>query len=82
MKRAQFTYTDGKGKVTERDVVVYASASDFDSAFDLSEYNKDERDYFEEQLLELHEQFLADIKELGLSSNYRRFKTKNITNND
>ena len=80
MKRAQFTYTDGKGKATERDVVVYAFASDFDSAFDLSEYNKDERDYFEEQLLELHEQFLADIKELGLSSNYRRFKTKGIQN--
>lgn len=79
MKNVQFTYDNGKGKVSERDVLVVSDANDFMTAIDLSEFNDTEKQYYKEEMQEIHRVFLENIKNLGLGSNWRRFKTTGIS---
>lgn len=61
-----------------RDVVVIAKPTDNYFMFDLSEYSDSEKEYYEGQFNLIHENYLAEIKELGLSSNYRYFKENKL----
>ncbi|MCP3899163.1 MAG: hypothetical protein GY707_05565 [Desulfobacteraceae bacterium] len=61
-----------------RDVVVINKPSDNYFALDLSEYPENEKDYYEQEYLKLHDSYLKQIKELGLSSNYRYFNKDKI----
>lgn len=61
-----------------RDVVIIHKPSDNYLMFDLSEFNDAEKDYYEKAFKEIHEQYLAEIKILGLNGNYRYFKEGKI----
>jgi len=57
-----------------RDVIVINKPTDNYFMLDLSEYTKDEQEFYEDEFDKLHKAYLNSIKELGLSSNYRYFK--------
>ncbi len=61
-----------------RNVLFINKPSDNYFAFDLSEYTQVEQDYYEKEYLALHKEYIAQIKELGLSSNYRYFNKDKI----
>ena len=66
-------------KDTDRDVLIINKPSDNYLMLDFSEYNKEEQEYFEDGYNKLHKQYLEDLKELGISSNYRYFNKDKIT---
>jgi len=61
-----------------RDVVVIHKPSDNYLMFDLSEFDKKEQEIYEEEFANIHKQYLEDIKNIGLSGNYRYFKEEKI----
>ena len=79
MRNIKFTYSDSKGKISHREVVVLSEAADFMSAIDLSEYTPEEREYFAENIQLIQQEFLDSLKELGVYSNFRRFKEIGIS---
>ena len=81
--RNQFTYTKPDGSVSARDAFIVSSPSDSYFTIDLSEYDEDDRDAYTRALVELYEDMHYQMKEaivdLGLSSNYRRFKAEGVS---
>jgi len=76
----KFTYNNGKGKITHRDVEIICGAKDYITAIDLTDYSPEDRDYLREQLLLARQQLLDRVEELGLNDNWRRFKEVGISN--
>lgn len=65
-------------KNKERNVIIIHKPSDSYLMFDLSEYSDEEKKYYEDKFKEVHKQYLAEIKDIGLNSNYRNFKEDKI----
>lgn len=84
MKIATFTYTDAKGKITERTVLVTGMPSDKLRGIDLGELTPEEQVDFGNKYNELHDKYLQSLHELqqdfDLTHNYRQFIEKNIAN--
>ena len=76
----EFDYTDAKGKHTHRVVYELSPVSDKMLAIDLTEFSEEERNFYAEQLENLHAVMKEEIKQLGLGNNYRFFKEEGITN--
>ena len=65
-------------KDKKRNVVVINKPTDNYFMLDLSEYPDKEREYYESGFNRIHKQYIADLKELGISSNYRNFNKDKI----
>lgn len=61
-----------------RDVLVINKPSDNYFALDLSEYSIAEQEFYAEGVKELHDEYIAKLKDLGVSSNYRYFNKDKI----
>lgn len=75
----RFKYTKANGDESQRTVFVVSPPSDGYLTIDLSEYDKEEQDYYEGQLQAIHNEFLEEIRILGLSTNWRNFKESRIS---
>jgi hypothetical protein len=73
-----FVYKKPEGEISDRYVWEVYPASDKMLAIDLSEFDEKDRAYYVEQLKDIYETLKEDIKQLGLSSNYRYFKKDRI----
>jgi hypothetical protein len=73
-----FVYKKPEGEISERYVWEIHPASDKMLAIDLSEFDEKDRAYYVETLKDIYETLREDIKQLGLSSNYRYFKKDRI----
>jgi len=80
MIRKTFTYDNGKGKVTQRDVLVVSPANDFMEAIDLTDYAEEDKELLADIASLIHRKFLNELKEAGLVDNWRRFKSKGMSN--
>jgi len=82
-KVSRFTYTKPNGEVSERTAFILTVPTDKFLALDLSEYSPDEIAGYAKELEELYdtcnEGLKEEIKQLGLSSNYRNFIDERIT---
>ena len=67
-------YVDSKGKETSRVVYVIHPVTDTMLALDLSEFDKDEQEYYTQELTRIDDMVKQEIAGLGLRSNYRNFK--------
>lgn len=74
----EFDYTDVKGKQSHRIVWPIAGPSDKYFAVDLTEFEQEEREFLTQALNDIYTVYLAEIKALGLGSNYRYFKEQNV----
>lgn len=74
----EFDYVDAKGKHTHRMVWPISGPSDKYFAVDLTEFDVEEREFLTQALNDIYTVYLAEIKALGLSSNYRYFKEENV----
>ena len=77
-KIKEFTYTDTKGKVSERVVYQLHPVSNKLLGIDLTEFSSVERDFYEEELKNLDMLISQSIKAMGLGSNYRNFLGEKI----
>lgn len=73
----RFTYNKN-GELSERVVYVLKKPSDLLFGIDLSQFSPEEQKYYEKELDRLHAAFLEEIKEIGLNSCYRNFKSERI----
>ena len=81
MRKFKFNYVDSKGKTTrDRVAVVIAPPSDCYMCIDVTEYEPEDREYYLKEIEEAHAVFLQNIADIGLSSNWRRFKESGIFN--
>lgn len=67
------------GEETDRAVFPISKPSDFLHAIDLSEFDKEEQEYYFKSLSNLFYQVKEEIDNLGLGNNYRNFKEEGIT---
>ena len=74
----RFQYEKSPGEVSNREVFILSVPSDAYFGIDLSEFDKDEKEFYLEQLKLLHSQVDQAIKELGLSHNYRMFLKRKV----
>lgn len=75
----EFDYVDAKGKHSHRVVWPIAGPSDKYFGIDLSEFSAEEQEFLSNALDEIYSVYLAEIKGLGLGSNYRYFKEDNVS---
>ena len=84
MKYTEFTYTDAKGKVTDRKVLVIQEPSNKLMGIDVSELSEADRDDFAKGYDEIHQEFLKVIEVLknnfDVKHNFRQFIDTNISN--
>jgi hypothetical protein len=84
MKYTEFTYTDAKGKVTDRKVLVIQEPSNKLMGIDVSEVSEEYRTEFMEEYNILHKRFLESVdllkSELDLTHSFRQFIDTNISN--
>ena len=81
MRKISFNYVDGKGKTTrDRVAIVIAPPSDSYMCIDLTEYSEEDREYYMCEVEEAHDVFLQNVADIGLKSNWRRFKESGIFN--
>lgn len=73
-----FKYMKPEGEISSRIAWEIHPASDKMLAIDLSEFSEEDRNYYIEQLNDLYTCLKEDIKQLGLSSNYRYFKKERM----
>lgn len=76
---ASFQYTKENGEKSNRVVYVISSPSDMYFTIDLTEFDENERAWYIEKIKEAYENLRQEIKEIGLSTNYRNFKKHGIT---
>ena len=65
-------------KDKERDILVINKPSDNYFALDLSEYTDEEKDFYVKNFESIHREYLEQLKDLGISSNYRYFNKDKI----
>lgn len=79
----KFTYTKPTGDVSDREVFIISVPNDMYFGIDISEYSEEEKEAYAEALNDIYEEYNVllkeEIKQLGLSSNYRNFKADRIT---
>lgn len=75
----EFDYVDSKGKHSHRVVYPVAIPTDKYLTLDLSEFSAEEREFLKDQLNDIYSIYMEEIRQLGLSSNYRYFKESNIS---
>lgn len=75
----EFDYEDAKGKKSHRVIWPITGPSDKYFGVDLSEFDQREREYYTQALNEIYAVYLAEIKGLGLGSNYRYFKETGVS---
>ena len=84
MKYTEFTYTDAKGKVTERKVLVIQEPSNKLMGIDVSELSESDRKSFAAAYDEIMTEFLVMVEELksefDVKHNFRQFIDANIAN--
>jgi hypothetical protein len=84
MKFAKFKYTDAKGKITNRRVLVVQEPSDKLQAFDVAELSEIEVAEFAEAYETAKQAFIAQIEvlkqEYDLKYNFRQFFANKIEN--
>jgi len=82
MKLAKFTYTDVKGKITDRTVLVTSEPSDKLKGIDMSEVDHDDMFDFTTEYNAIQETFYAAIEalktEYDLKHNFRQFFANKI----
>jgi hypothetical protein len=82
MKYTEFTYTDAKGKVTQRKVLVIQEPSNKLMGIDVSEIDEDDRKAFAEEYDDLLQQFIDAVEDLktdfDLTHSLRQFIETNI----
>lgn len=82
MKYTEFTYTDAKGKITERKVLVIREPSNKLTGIDVSELEPKERDAFAAEYDGLLQDFIDAVEELksdfDLTHSLRQFTDTNI----
>lgn len=74
----RFTYEKANGERSERVVYVISPASDNTFTIDLTEFNEEERSFYETELQNLYNGVTAAIADMGLNNNYRLFKESRI----
>lgn len=84
MKFAKFKYTDTKGKITNRQVLIVQEPSDKLLAFDVAELNETEVEEFSEQYDAAKQAFIAQVEALkqqyDLKHSFRQFFANKIEN--
>jgi len=79
----RFTYTKSDDDVSERVAFVLSTPSDMYLTIDLSEFTEQEQIMYADALTEIHKEYTEgireELKQLGLSGNYRNFKAYRIT---
>lgn len=80
-KIKEFTYTDKKGKVTNRVTYTIHPASPKMLALDLTEYSIEERNILIAKLQEADDVYKGSLENLGLGSQYRFFIKENMNEN-
>ena len=84
MKYTEFTYTDAKGKVTDRKVLVISEPSNKLMGIDVSEISEDSRKDFAAAYDEILTEFLVMVEELksefDVKHSLRQFIDVNISN--
>ena len=82
MKLAKFTYTDVKGKITDRTVLVTSEPSDKLKGIDMSEVAHDDMFDFTNEYTALQQTFHAAVEalktEYDLKHNFRQFFANKI----
>jgi hypothetical protein len=82
MKYTEFTYTDAKGKVTDRKVLVIQEPSNKLLGLDVSELSLEDREFFAAEYAVLLENFINAAEELkdhyDLGHSLRQFIDVNI----
>lgn len=83
MKIATFIYTDSKGKISKREVVITGMPSDKLSGIDISEMVTEDCNDFVAAYSDIQARYISDIEnlkaEFDLKHNFRQFLEKNIT---
>ena len=84
MKYTEFTYTDAKGKVTDRKVLVIQEPSNKLMGIDVSEIEPEDCSSFADEYVNLYQQFIDAVEELkddyDLRHSLRQFIDVNISN--
>ena len=84
MKYTEFTYTDAKGKVTDRKVLVISEPSNKLTGIDVSEMESEDCNSFADEYTNLYQQFIDAVEELkadyDLRHSFRQFIDVNISN--
>ena len=75
----EFDYIDSKGKHSHRIIWPVNGPTDKYLGIDLSEFPPEEQEFLKDQLDDIYNVYLEEIKQLGLGSNYRYFKEENIS---
>ena len=82
MKYTEFTYTDAKGKVTQRKVLVVQEPSNKLMGIEVSEMEPTDRDAFAAEYDDLLQQFIDAVEDLkadfDIKHNLRQFIETNI----
>lgn len=86
MKLAKFTYTDAKGKTTNRKLLVVAEPSNKFSGIDVSELSDDDTQEFAVAYKAAYDSFIAQLEALkdawDVKHNYRQFIDNRMSNVD
>lgn len=84
MKTIEFTYTDAKGKVSSRTLVVVSGPKDAYEGIDVSAMPNDEFAAFMQEYGDLRDKQIKELQELqekfDLKHNYRKFLTERMDN--
>ena len=80
-EKINFSYLDSKLKTThDRLALVISPASDSYLCIDVTEYAKEDQEYYMREVEEAYKVFLQNVQDIGCASNWRRFKEKGIFN--
>ena len=74
----KFRYRKPNGEESNRTVFVLSKPSDMYFGIDLSEFDEDEKSFYESELRKLYNGVEAAIEDMGLNNNYRNFKQSRI----
>lgn len=84
MKTIEFTYTDAKGKTSERTLLATTVPGTAYEGIDVSSMSDEDFAVFAKEYSVMHEAYLTQLKELqakfDLTHNYRRFLVERMSN--
>ena len=73
-----FGYTKANGDKSVRTAYILNKASDLSLCVDLTEFDEDERQFYNGVIDDIRLRFSNELKKAGLSGNLRTFKEKNM----